>query len=125
MTQIVSKNPERLLKTHKHLISILLVLLSASALNGHEADTQFIVKQLFDHDLPETLGLPYPAGIETFPVFIPGDGDNKYNHGVVLFPFKVMLYTQWQSSALDEDAADTQVFYSRLAGRKNAQRAAF
>jgi len=78
-------------------------------------DVPFRVLQLFDHGQPETLGLPWAAGAETFTIFSPGKNDNRYNHGVVLFPFKGMLYAQWQSSAADEDADDTQVFYSRSA----------
>lgn len=101
-----------------HII-VLAVLCTAAALNGQDPGPPFTVERLFDHSRPETLGLSYPAGIETFPVFTPGEGDNKYNHGVVLFPFKGMLYAQWQSSALDEDAADTQVFYSRSANGKD------
>ena len=37
----------------------------------------------------------------------------------MLFPFKGMLYAQWQSSAVDEDAPDTRVFYIRSANGKN------
>lgn len=79
------------------------------------ADEPFSVLRLFDHDQPETLGLQWAGGVETFTIFSPGENDNHYNNGVVLLPFKGMLYAQWQSSATDEDADDTQVFYSRSA----------
>ena len=97
----------------KHFIWVSLCLLSVLMLHGQEKDVPFKVKQLFDFDQPETLGLPFAKGIETATIFSPQENDNKYNHGVVLFPFKDMLYAQWQSSSLDEDGSDTQVFYSR------------
>ena len=62
---------------------------------------------------PKTLGLPFADGLETVTIFSPNEEENRYNHGVVLFPFKERLYAQWQSSSKDEDGADTQVFYSR------------
>ncbi len=73
----------------------------------------FTVNSLFDLNQPETLGLSFAPGVESYTVFAPGDKDNKYNHGVVLYPFEGMLYAQWQSSSVDEDGSDTQVFYSR------------
>lgn len=73
----------------------------------------FRVMPLFQLDQPETLGLPSADSLKTISIFKPNEDDNKYNHGVVLFPFKGMLYAQWQSSAIDEDGADTRVFYSR------------
>ncbi|WP_228530381.1 sialidase family protein [Tamlana sp. I1] len=82
-------------------------------LHGQEHIKPFKVDSLFNMNKPETLGLSYAKGLETITVFLPKNRDNKYNHGVVLFPFKGMLYAQWQSSAVDEDGADTQVFYSR------------
>jgi hypothetical protein len=62
--------------------------------------------------LPDTLGLAPAPGKQTITVFRPGDADNAFNHGVVLMPFKNRLYAQWQTSARDEDAADTHVVYS-------------
>lgn len=73
----------------------------------------FKVDSLFDMSQPETLGLSFAQGAETFTVFSPTENENKYNHGAVLFPFKDYLYAQWQSSSIDEDGEDTQVFYSR------------
>ncbi len=78
----------------------------------------FRVDSLFDFTQPNTLGLSFAEGVETSTIFSPGEHDNKYNHGAVLFPFKGMLYAQWQSSAVDEDAADTRVFFSRSADGK-------
>ncbi|MCB0544714.1 MAG: exo-alpha-sialidase [Saprospiraceae bacterium] len=83
------------------------------ALRGQEPEAPFTVTVPYNFTKPETLGLPFAEGAETFTIFFPGPDDNKYNHGVVLFPFRGMLYAQWQSSAADEDAGDTQVFYSR------------
>ena len=65
-----------------------------------------------DPSQPETLGLDYLSGVETYTVFAPDSNDRKYNHGVVLYPFKDKLYTMWQSSWQDEDAPETQVYYS-------------
>ncbi len=73
----------------------------------------FTVDSLFDQKQPESLGLSFAPVVESYTVFAPGDMDFKYNHGVVLYPFKGMLYAQWQSSSVDEDGADTQVFYSK------------
>jgi hypothetical protein len=89
------------------------------ALYAQESNIPFKVNPLFNFTQPETLGLSYPKEIETFTIFSPQNNTNKYNHGVVLFPFKGLLYAQWQSSALDEDADDTQVFYSRSTNGKS------
>lgn len=94
-----------------HFTTLLFHLLLTSCLP--ENDTPFKIVPLFDFEKPETLGLSFAKGLETFTIFSPTENDNKYNHGVVLFPFKGMLYAQWQSSSIDEDGADTQVFYSR------------
>lgn len=67
---------------------------------------------LFDPVQPDTLGLVFAPGVQTFTIFRPGDGDNAFNHGVVLLPFKGRLFAQWQTSARDEDAPDTHVVYS-------------
>ena len=82
-------------------------------MQAQKRDIPIAVLPLFDLNQPETLGLSFAKGRETFTIFSPQTEDNKYNHGVVLFSFKDMLYAQWQSSAVDEDAEDTQVFYSR------------
>jgi hypothetical protein len=60
--------------------------------------------------------------VETIIIFSPKNSDNKYNHGVVLLPFKGMLYAQWQNSAVNEDGEDTQVFYSRSTNGKDWNR---
>jgi hypothetical protein len=88
-------------------------------LHGQKSDVPFKVDSLFDFNQPKTLGLPFAKGLETFTIFSPKKNDNKYNHGVVLYPFKGMLYAQWQSSAVDEDGEDTQVFYSRSTNGKD------
>ncbi|MFD2795236.1 sialidase family protein [Promicromonospora vindobonensis] len=71
-----------------------------------------VVDDLIDTTDTVALGLPQHEGAETTTVFAPGADDPKFNHGVVLMPFKGRLYAQWQSSALDEDAPDTVVTYS-------------
>ena len=44
--------------------------------------------------------------------FTATDDTDHYCNGVVMTEFKGKLYTQWQSSAKDEDAEDTWVAYS-------------
>ena len=68
---------------------------------------------LFDYSKPDTLGLTFAKNCKSITVFKPTETSNKYNHGAVLFPFKGKLFIQWQSSAVDEDAPDTEVLYSR------------
>ncbi|MBI9041008.1 exo-alpha-sialidase [Lutibacter sp.] len=79
----------------------------------------FRVDSFFDFSKPETLGLPVAKNKETITIFSPHKNSNKYNHGVVVFPFKDMLYAQWQSSSIDEDGSDTQVFYARSMNGKD------
>jgi hypothetical protein len=82
-------------------------------LYSQESNVPFKVNPLFDGTDPKTMGLSFAGDLETITIFAPADQEMKYNNGVVLFPFKGMLYAQWQSSAVDEDAEDTQVYYSR------------
>lgn len=98
----------------KRAISLLPALLMAAVITScsHRNEIPFTVLPLFDLTNSETLGLEYAPGAETITIFSPGDSSNRYNNGVVLFPFGGRLYAQWQSSAKDEDAADTRVFYS-------------
>jgi hypothetical protein len=58
------------------------------------------------------LGLKAARGTGTFTVFAPTEGSDKFSNGVVLAAFKGRLYAQWQSSARDEDSADTWVAYA-------------
>jgi len=97
---------------YKKIVCFYIILFSTIVLYSQD-ETPFKANSLFNLEQPETLGLSYPNGIETFTIFSPQENDNKYNHGVVLFPFKGMIYAQWQSSSVDEDGADTQVFYSK------------
>lgn len=92
---------------------VCLTLFFATVLVAQVPEIPFKVDSLFDLNQPETLGLSFAKGVETFTIFSPKEQENKYNHGVVLFAFKGMLYAQWQSSAVDEDGPDTRVFYSR------------
>ena len=57
----------------------------------------------------ESASLP---SVEHYEVFVPSEGDNYYNHNAVPVVFKGRVYVMWQSSARDEDAADTRVLYS-------------
>lgn len=103
----------------KNIITLLPLFFLVLTLHAQECDVPFKVHSLFNFDQPETLGLPFAKGLETITIFTPKSCDNKYNHGVVLFPYKGMLYAQWQSSSVDEDGEDTQIFYSRSANGKD------
>lgn len=72
-----------------------------------------IAAGLYDESKSETLGLSYAEGTETVTIFAPTDATDKFSNGVVMTSFKGNLYCMWQSSAKDEDAADTWVAYSR------------
>lgn len=50
--------------------------------------------------------------VEHFEVFVPSDDGNHYNHNAVPAIFRGRIYVMWQSSARDEDAPDTRVYYS-------------
>lgn len=89
-------------------------ILKSSLLYAQSLDPPFkISDRLFDTTLVNTLGLSFAKGIATSTVFKPSATDYKYNHGVVLFPFKNELYAQWQSSLQDEDAPETRIMYSK------------
>ncbi len=79
----------------------------------------FNVKEnLFDSREPNTLGLERAPGSETFTVYKPEENSDKYSHGAVIVFFRGEYFVQWQSSAADEDAADTKVVYSRSSDLK-------
>lgn len=67
---------------------------------------------LFDRKQPHTLGLPPAPGAETVTVYRAEEATYQYNHGAVLTAFRDRLYVQWQSSAQDEDAPETEVRYA-------------
>lgn len=105
--------------TDKNSIAFFLFLMLFTGLYGQEKSVPFKVNELFSFKKPETLGLPWAKGLETITIFSPKAKDNKYNHGVVLFPYKGMLYAQWQSSPINEDEDGTQVYYSRSKNGKD------
>lgn len=72
----------------------------------------YLKENIFQFNLPNTLGLSKAPGTETFTVFSPSEQENHYNHGAVLFPFKNKLYAMWQTSKTDEDSPDTHMVYS-------------
>ena len=100
-------------------VTFCLFMFSVMTMYGQHIDVPFKVRPLFNLEKPETLGLSFAKNTETFTIFSPQEKDNTYNHGVVLYPFKGMLYAQWQSSSVDEDGPDTQVFYSRSSNGKD------
>ncbi|MBQ8961441.1 MAG: exo-alpha-sialidase [Ruminococcus sp.] len=68
--------------------------------------------KLFDQSDTDTLSLSEPKGLETVTVWKAGSSGDHYCNGVCLAAYKGKLYCQWQSSATDEDSADTHVMYS-------------
>lgn len=85
--------------------------ISMCAISVAEA-AQFSIKSgLFDQNATD-LGLARAPGSQTITVFTPTASSDHYGNGVVMVGFKGKLYCQWQSSAVDEDAADTWVAYS-------------
>lgn len=99
-----------------YAFNILLCIFCLTAVLAQTREIPFQVKSgLFDHSQPETLGLISVYGTETVTIFRAQENTDKYSHGTVVLPFKGYLYAQWQSSALDEDASDTWVAYSKSA----------
>lgn len=72
-----------------------------------------VSSNLYEASNTLTLGLDYAPGTETVTVFAPTDATDHFSNGVVMTAFKGVLYCMWQSSAKDEDSADTWVAYSR------------
>lgn len=86
--------------------------LAIALIGAAPATAPYTVKAgLFEAGAPD-LGLGAAPGAETFTIFAPTPDTDKFSNGVVLIPFKGKLYAQWQSSARDEDSADTWVAYS-------------
>ena len=110
-----------MMKIKFQIVMILFFLIIMNSLHFSQKDSLpfYIDPSLFDAVQNKTLGLNYAEKSETFTVFSPKVNDNKYNHGVVLFPFKDYLYAQWQTSAKDEDAEDTYVVFSKSKDGKN------
>jgi hypothetical protein len=92
-------------------ISAVLVLTAAAAPDPERLAPYQVAPGLFRPDRPD-LGLKPAPGAQTFTVFAPTARTDRFSNGVVLIPFKGRLYAQWQSSAQDEDSADTWVAYS-------------
>lgn len=90
-------------------------LASASASVAETTDTArppyAVASGLFDAARPD-LGLTAAPGTQTFTVFAPAEGDQRFNNGVVLIPFGGQLHAMWQTSARDEDSADTHVVHA-------------
>ncbi|MNJ93147.1 hypothetical protein D3C87_108260 [compost metagenome] len=102
------------MKLAKYGLFVAFLLLKSSLAYAQQSKPPFSISdKLFDTTQVSTLGLSFAKGIETSTVFKPSQRDYKYNHGVVLFPFKNELYAQWQSSLKDEDAIETRIMYSK------------
>lgn len=72
----------------------------------------FSVGNLFNQSNTDTLGLKEAAGTETVTVWKAQKSGDHYCNGVCMAAYKGRLYCQWQSSATDEDSADTHVMYA-------------
>lgn len=92
------------------LLKTLALVASGLLLTAGAAPYQ-VATDLFQVGEPD-LGLRTAPGTETFTVFAPTEGSDKFSNRVVLVPFRGRLYAQWQSSARDEDTADTWVAYA-------------
>lgn len=92
-------------------IVVATVMVAASPVAAQEAPFA-ITDGLYDRSNPATYGLQQPKDAKTFTIVRPDENTNKFNHGIVLLPFKDKLYAQWQTSKLDEDAPETVVVYS-------------
>jgi hypothetical protein len=92
-------------------ITAVLALTAAAAPEPERLAPYQVAPGLFQPDRPD-LGLKPAPGVQTFTVFAPTAQTDRFSNGVVLIPFKGRLYAQWQSSAQDEDSADTWVAYS-------------
>ena len=79
---------------------------------GNSISRFYVSDTLFDQNNPDTLGLSCPDGLETVTVWQADENSDHYCNGVCLAAFGGKLYCQWQSSATDEDAADTHVMYA-------------
>lgn len=97
-------------------LALLLWAASVPAITPAASDTASVPYRLaadvFASDTPD-LGLRPAPGTRSAVVFAPGDGDDHFNNGAVLIPFKGRLYAQWQASARDEDTPDTHLRYAR------------
>lgn len=68
---------------------------------------------LLDYTKKETLGLPYPEGIQRIPIFEPSkDGDMKFNNHPQLVVFKEKLYATWVGHPIHEPSPESWVYYS-------------
>lgn len=86
--------------------------LGASTSGAFAADAPYaITPGLFDDREPD-LSLARAPHAETFTIFRPTDGTDKFSNGVVLMSFQGRLYAQWQSSPKDEDSDDTWVAFA-------------
>ena len=89
-----------------------LAVVMGGAVRSLETQAPYAVAPgLFDAGRPD-LGLRPAPGAQTFTVFAPNDADQRFNNGVVLIPFKGHLHAMWQTSARDEDSADTHVVHA-------------
>ena len=89
-----------------------LAVVMGGAVRSLETQAPYAVAPgLFDAGRPD-LGLRPAPGAQTFTVFAPNDADQRFNNGVVLIPFRGRLHAMWQTSAKDEDSADTHVVHA-------------
>lgn len=79
-----------------------------------------IDRSLLNHDVPETLGLKEPDGLETITVFHPlEDEDMNFNNHPQLVEFKGKLYATWVGHPRHEPSPESWVYYSFSEDGKN------
>lgn len=72
-----------------------------------------VTPDLFDQAQPMTLGLGLHPSVETFAVYQPQVGDNRFNNHPQLMPFRGHLYATWQGTPQNEDSDDSFAMVSR------------
>lgn len=93
-------------------LHIVILMLCSTLVNAQTTPAFCTKKNLFDAKDRNTLGLTCAPKAETVTVFCSSDSSDHYANGVVMAAYKGQLYCMWQSSAKDEDSADTWVAYS-------------
>lgn len=105
----------------KKFISIIIsLILAVGFLSNISVESEALINQpfkvtdgLFNQSKAYLdLGLSKLPDTEVVTVYTASANTDKFCNGVVMTEFKGKLYCQWQSSARDEDSADTWVAYS-------------
>lgn len=88
-----------------------LLSLCASSFRAKASPAYTVSPALFDRGQPD-LGLQPAPSARSFTIFRAQPDGDHYANGAALIAFRGRLFAQWQSSARDEDSADTWVAYA-------------